>query len=469
MPGAQQQLHGESSTPDTPSAASEPLPGQMKHQTQTGELQQFDTYSDTPRPRILPPESPTRGYPSMPDRFANNPNAVESDSGLNRQALHVRNPLQGSSSPKIRTGPLPSLQHLKNEPHVHSAPNSSIFPVSQEAAGNTGSELVLGENSNPHQRPQTLHPNSNQPHYGYQQEPYRNSSGFDDQTQTGRGGNHPMQGHDYNYQQDQRLMPQRHSGNWDQQASPHISPGQWPDQQQQYRPGYQQQPPQGMNPHQPGHEHFVPAEYHHQQSPNDQCEYGQAGGGPQQQYWSDERYRQQPHQYNQGQLQNQRPSSDYPKADDVMYSQVPADHDAYSESNLSRDPPDPHAHNPDSRYGVDLQSPHSEDPQEKPKPKPRQLNAGHKPEELPSPPDPPSPENPNATRLLVEQNALHDNIGKDISEAAAEVTEVTQNEKEREGAPLDPNLVCPMCMKQYRIGEIQLFRAHVNKCDGTKH
>ena len=36
------------------------------------------------------------------------------------------------------------------------------------------------------------------------------------------------------------------------------------------------------------------------------------------------------------------------------------------------------------------------------------------------------------------------------------MSQVIREEGEREGAPLDPNLVCPMCMKQYRIGEIQL-------------
>ncbi len=77
-------------------------------------------------------------------------------------------------------------------------------------------------------------------------------------------------------------------------------------------------------------------------------------------------------------------------------------------------------------------------------------------------------ENPNSTKLLIVRNTLQEDIDRGISEAAEGVTMVTKNESEREGAPLDPNLVCPMCMKQYRIGEIQLFRAHVGKCDGTR-
>ena len=33
--------------------------------------------------------------------------------------------------------------------------------------------------------------------------------------------------------------------------------------------------------------------------------------------------------------------------------------------------------------------------------------------------------------------------------------------------PLDSNLVCPKCKKQYRIGQIQHFRRHVDKCEGV--
>ena len=33
--------------------------------------------------------------------------------------------------------------------------------------------------------------------------------------------------------------------------------------------------------------------------------------------------------------------------------------------------------------------------------------------------------------------------------------------------PYDPNLICPMCIKKFRIGEKQKFKRHVNTCDGT--
>ncbi len=79
------------------------------------------------------------------------------------------------------------------------------------------------------------------------------------------------------------------------------------------------------------------------------------------------------------------------------------------------------------------------------------------------------PLDPNSTKLLVVRNTLQENIDRDISKAAEGVTMVTKNESENEGAPLDPNLICPKCMKQYHLGEIQLYRAHAGQCDGTRH
>ena len=56
---------------------------------------------------------------------------------------------------------------------------------------------------------------------------------------------------------------------------------------------------------------------------------------------------------------------------------------------------------------------------------------------------------------------------REMQEAAIHVTVETQEEGSREDAPFDPNLICPTCMKQYRIGEVQLFKAHMGKCNGT--
>ena len=38
-----------------------------------------------------------------------------------------------------------------------------------------------------------------------------------------------------------------------------------------------------------------------------------------------------------------------------------------------------------------------------------------------------------------------------------------------EQKPYDPNLVCPMCGKRHRIGEIQEFRKHVSECDADDY
>ena len=47
--------------------------------------------------------------------------------------------------------------------------------------------------------------------------------------------------------------------------------------------------------------------------------------------------------------------------------------------------------------------------------------------------------------------------------------EVSRDNKYKETqdmTPFDPNLVCPMCGKEHRIGEIQKFKIHVDQCGG---
>ena len=59
----------------------------------------------------------------------------------------------------------------------------------------------------------------------------------------------------------------------------------------------------------------------------------------------------------------------------------------------------------------------------------------------------------------------------DIRSAAANVEAITKRgggvSSEGDAIPLDPNLVCPLCDKMFRIGEIQKFRRHVDTCTGT--
>ena len=63
------------------------------------------------------------------------------------------------------------------------------------------------------------------------------------------------------------------------------------------------------------------------------------------------------------------------------------------------------------------------------------------------------------------------NNDSDIAKMALEVMEeVSKDRKLRktdEAKPYDPNLVCPMCGKGHRIGDIQKFRHHVDHCNGN--
>ena len=69
------------------------------------------------------------------------------------------------------------------------------------------------------------------------------------------------------------------------------------------------------------------------------------------------------------------------------------------------------------------------------------------------------------------QNRLQDKVDDDIEREASEVMQQVSGGRRHittdRQRPFDPNLVCPMCMKQFRIGEIQKFKHHVNTCDGT--
>ena len=69
------------------------------------------------------------------------------------------------------------------------------------------------------------------------------------------------------------------------------------------------------------------------------------------------------------------------------------------------------------------------------------------------------------------ENPLVTDVDTEIKEMAAEVREeVKSRDFVATGLhekPFDPNLVCPMCGKKHRIGDIQKFRIHINQCDGV--
>jgi hypothetical protein len=68
-------------------------------------------------------------------------------------------------------------------------------------------------------------------------------------------------------------------------------------------------------------------------------------------------------------------------------------------------------------------------------------------------------------------NELQRGVDHDIHKQAAAVIREVSGDRHRIKTdiqrPYDPNLMCPMCMKKFRIGEIQKFKRHVNTCDGT--
>ena len=88
---------------------------------------------------------------------------------------------------------------------------------------------------------------------------------------------------------------------------------------------------------------------------------------------------------------------------------------------------------------------------------------------------PPTVENPHdksSDSIVVSKKALMENIEREIAQVAADVWAEVSGESVRQKtemqAPVDPNLVCPLCLRQFRIGEIQKFKKHVENCDGVQ-
>ena len=60
---------------------------------------------------------------------------------------------------------------------------------------------------------------------------------------------------------------------------------------------------------------------------------------------------------------------------------------------------------------------------------------------------------------------LDDEIQQHAADVMREVSGKQQEEPGNSNRPFDPNLICPMCLKKFRIGEIHLFRQHVICCN----
>ncbi len=67
----------------------------------------------------------------------------------------------------------------------------------------------------------------------------------------------------------------------------------------------------------------------------------------------------------------------------------------------------------------------------------------------------------------MNEHTLLQDIDQDIKDAAKFVIhERNELELMAPDAPFDPNLICPLCMRNFRIEEIQKYRKHVNTCQG---
>ena len=77
----------------------------------------------------------------------------------------------------------------------------------------------------------------------------------------------------------------------------------------------------------------------------------------------------------------------------------------------------------------------------------------------------------------IEENILLKGIDDEIHEMAEEVRRMSRRpvtdeiilDNEDSSLPYDPNLVCPKCGRQYRVGEIQKLKRHINEfCTGKR-
>ena len=77
-------------------------------------------------------------------------------------------------------------------------------------------------------------------------------------------------------------------------------------------------------------------------------------------------------------------------------------------------------------------------------------------------------EETSASSDYSQSNQLDKDIDSEIRREAWKVARQGSGEEslpaEGDTIPLDPNLVCPTCGKQFRLGEIQKFKRHASSC-----
>ena len=84
--------------------------------------------------------------------------------------------------------------------------------------------------------------------------------------------------------------------------------------------------------------------------------------------------------------------------------------------------------------------------------------------------DPVTQDLQGAAANLPQENVLIHGIDSDIRLAAAAVVqseEMEEGMQSLDARPLDSNLICPLCKRQFRIGQIQFYRHHVDNCKGV--
>ena len=93
---------------------------------------------------------------------------------------------------------------------------------------------------------------------------------------------------------------------------------------------------------------------------------------------------------------------------------------------------------------------------------------------------PPVVKSSDDDQTIMLENPLMANIDKDIAEVAGEVRNMSAQpqlteqhplqqqlqSKEVFEIPIDPNLKCSKCGRQFRHGEIQKLRKHFDQCNG---
>ncbi|XP_064386732.1 putative mediator of RNA polymerase II transcription subunit 26 isoform X5 [Halichondria panicea] len=408
-----------------------------------------DNYNPQPEARLVP-NSPTEGRSSM--------NFDDPRPAYDRVEVNGFRNAAGQNERQSSTGPQPdnSIRYppgLQVKQSHSSAPSSTNLALSEQAASPTDAlnrmSLVLGDQQL--ERPSNIPSDFSQSQYpanthqgGGYQDPvsnYQGQSGFDNLPQD-----------QYQNQYMHQNQPRRES------PSMHRHPSQWPNHDQfhqmevtntttqppipiqgHYQDRYQNQP-QPRN---------VPPSNHPSQWPN------------QQPYLQDHLYQQQPdeqyeHPFSQRQsfqwdntssqermesqnYPNRRSPHNYPRSLSYPAHISSQEDSSLSSTSLSESP------NPSySPTQVAMLPP----PQARPRPKPRKAN--------------------RKLSQQREENELEKGLSTEIKKIVGDLFyQQYESEKQQtnEQVPPDPNLVCHVCSKQHRLGEIQKYRKHVKECE----